>query len=128
VNDPDLWHFASRSHSESHVLVLNGGRQVNIFQLDTFDDWVFSKNSPLLEDLKKHISAKTTGKLKAVREDLKLQWPRFLEDEKGEEVGYTPLHIACMFGSRESINGLFEAGANSKVSGYVSRMTCRIST
>eukprot|EP00466_Bigelowiella_natans_P007045 jgi/Bigna1/86465/estExt_fgenesh1_pg.C_100305 len=78
------------------------------------NDWVFSKKSPLLEDLKKHISAKTTGKLKAVREDLKLQWPRFLEDEKGEEVGYTPLHIACMFGSRESINGLFEAGANSK--------------
>eukprot|EP00466_Bigelowiella_natans_P000369 jgi/Bigna1/58794/fgenesh1_kg.1_\ len=78
-------------------------------------DWVFSAKS-LRPSLISHISTKTTGKLKPFKELLNLPWPKFLEEEKAEEVGYTPLHIACMFGSSKAINGLLKAGANPKVS------------
>jgi len=77
-------------------------------------DWVFSSKS-LRQSLISRISTKTTGKLKTVRKILKLSWPKFLEEEKEEEVGYTPFHIACMFGSSKAINGLLKAGANPKV-------------
>eukprot|EP00466_Bigelowiella_natans_P002550 jgi/Bigna1/84092/fgenesh1_pg.122_\ len=77
-------------------------------------DWVFSSKS-LRQGLASHVSIKTTGKIKAVRALLNLQWPKHLEEEKEEEVGYTPLHIACLFGSSAAINGLLKAGADPKV-------------
>mmetsp|Transcript_15018 Transcript_15018/g.23940 ORF Transcript_15018/g.23940 Transcript_15018/m.23940 type:complete len:355 (-) Transcript_15018:1216-2280(-) len=77
-------------------------------------DWVFSSRE-LHRSLSEHVSTKTTEKLGAIEEHIKLTWPRFLENEKKEEVGYTPLHLACMFGSRTVVQGILNAGANSKV-------------
>jgi len=77
-------------------------------------DWVFSSRE-LHRSLSEHVSIKTTEKLGAIEEHIKLTWPRFLENEKKEEVGYTPLHLACMFGSRTVVQGILNAGANSKV-------------